>query len=175
MGDLLYELAQRLRETWLLDLAMWITETDINQLMVTNFWAIPIVQVFHILAIAVAFGSILMVNARMFGIAGSSRTIAETSRRYIPWMWWALAALLATGLLMLIAEPERNLINPVFWIKMAILAGTILLGIWFHKGVLHRIAEDRDITGAAKAGAAFLVVLWCVMMLCGRWIAYTPL
>lgn len=175
MGDWLYELAQRLRETWLLDFSMWITETDINQLMVTNFWAIPIVQVFHILAIAAAFGSILMIDARIFGLGGGSRTIAETTHRYMPWMWWALVALLTTGLLMLIAEPERNLINPVFWIKMAVLAGTILVSIWFHKGVLGGIAEDRDIGAAARVGAALLVVLWCVMMLCGRWIAYTPL
>lgn len=175
MGDLLYELAQQLRETWLLDLAMWITETDINRLMVTNFWAIPSVQMLHILAIGAAFGSILMMNARVFGIGGNSRTIAETSHRYVPWMWWAIVALVATGLLMLIAEPERNLINPVFWIKMVVLAGAVLLGIWFQKGVLHRIADDEDITAAARAGAALLVILWCVMMLCGRWIAYTPL
>ena len=69
----------------------------------THFWAIPIIQVIHILAISASFASILMINARMFGIAGSS-TMAETASRYIRVLWWALVVLVLSG----IADDHRR-------------------------------------------------------------------
>jgi hypothetical protein len=174
MGDLLFELTNWLRTTFLLDFALWTADTPLSQLMVTHFWAIPIVQVFHILALSAAFGSILMINARLLGIAGHARTVAETSARYIPWMWWSLVVLIISGFLMIAGEPVREMINPIFWIKMFLVIFAIVISIWFHKGVLHQIAADQEIGATAKATAVFLVLLWCVIMFCGRWIAYAP-
>ena len=173
MGDLLYSFTEWLRSTQLTELALWISDTQLTLWIVTHFWALPIIQVFHILAISASFASILMINARMFGIAGSS-SMAETSNRYIRVLWWALLVLLITGLLMIIAEPIRELINPIFWIKMGLLVLGILVAIWFHKGVLKHVAAGRDIVATDKATAVFLVILWCAIMFAGRWIAYAP-
>jgi len=173
MGDFLYNFTEWLRTTQLVELALWISDTGLSMWIVTHFWAIPIIQVFHILAISASFASVLMINARMFGIAGSS-SMAETSRRYTRALWWALVVLVVTGFLMIMGEPVRELINPIFWIKMGLVVFGILITIWFHKGVIKHVAAGRDIVGTDKATALFLVVLWCVIMLCGRWIAYAP-
>ena len=82
MGDLLYNFTEWLRSTQLTELALWISDTRLCLWIVTHFWALPVIQVTHILAIAGSFASILMINARMFGIAGSS-SMEETARRYI--------------------------------------------------------------------------------------------
>jgi hypothetical protein len=134
---------------------------------------LPIIQVFHILAISGSFASILMINARMFGIAGSS-SMEETSRRYIKVLWWSLVVLVITGVLMIITEPIRELINPIFWIKMPLVVFGVLVVIWFQKGVLRRVTSGGEIGATQKATGLFLVVLWCLIMLCGRWIAYAP-
>ena len=173
MGDLLYSFTEWLRSTQLTELALWISDSSLTLWIVTHFWALPIIQVFHILAISASFASILMINARMFGIAGSS-SMAETANRYIRVLWWSLVVLLITGLLMIITEPIRELINPIFWIKMVLVVFGVLITIWFHKGVLKHVAAGRDIVATDKATGAFLVVLWMVIMLCGRWIAYAP-
>lgn len=173
MGDLLFSFTTWLRDTPLTELALWISDSRLTLWIATHFWVLPIIQVVHILAIAASFASILMINARMFGIAGSS-SMAETSRRYIRVLWWSLLVLLITGLLMIITEPIRELINPIFWIKMVLVVAGVLITIWFHKGVLKHVAAGRDIVATDKATAVFLVLLWCVIMLCGRWIAYAP-
>ena len=173
MGDLLFEFTEWIRSTQLTELALWISDSSLTQWIVERFWVLPIIQVVHILAIAASFASILMINARMFGIAGSS-SMADTANRYIRVLWWALVVLLITGLLMIITEPIRELINPIFWIKMVLVVFGVLITIWFHKGVLKHVAAGRDIVATDKATAAFLVVLWMVIMLCGRWIAYAP-
>lgn len=173
MGDLLYSFTEWLRSTQLTEMALWISDSRATLWIVTNFWALPIIQVIHILAISASFASVLMINARLFGIAGSS-SMAETANRYVRVLWWALLVLVLSGLAMIIAEPIRELINPIFWIKMGLVVFGVLVAIWFHKGVLKHVAAGRDIVAADKATGAFLVVLWMVIMLCGRWIAYAP-
>jgi hypothetical protein len=173
MGDLLYSFTEWLRTTQLVELALWISDTSASMWIVTHFWAIPIIQVIHILAIAASFASILMINARMFNIAGSS-TMADTANRYIRVLWWSLVVLVLTGIGMIIGEPVRELINPFFWIKMGLVVFGILIAIWFHKGVVKHVSAGRDIVATDKATAVFLVILWMMIMYCGRFIAYAP-
>ena len=173
MGELLYNFTEWLRSTQLTELALWISDSSLTLWIVTHFWVLPIIQVVHILAIAGSFASVLMINARMFGIAGSS-SMADTANRYIRVLWWSFLILVISGLGMIIAEPIRELINPIFWIKMGLVVVGVLVAIWFHKGVLKHVAGGRDIVASDKATGAFLVLLWCVIMLCGRWIAYAP-
>ena len=173
MDDLLFEFTEWIRSTRMTELALWIDETAAREWIVTHFWAIPIIQCIHILAIAASFASILMINARMFGIAGSS-TVEETLRRYTKVLWWALVVLVITGVLMIITEPIRELINPIFWIKMPLVLFGTLVAIWFQKSVLRHVAAGRGVLAADKVTGVFLVILWCLIMLCGRWIAYAP-
>ena len=58
MGDMLYNFTEWLRSTQLTELSLWIADTGLSNLIVTNFWAIPIIQVFHILSLAAAFGAV---------------------------------------------------------------------------------------------------------------------
>ena len=173
MGDLLYSFTEWLRTTQLVELALWISETPASVWIVERFWAIPIIQCIHILAIAASFASILMINARMFSIAGSS-SMADTANRYIRVLWWALVVLILSGIGMIVGEPVRELINPFFWIKMGLVVFGILITIWFHKGVLKHVAAGRDIVASDKATAVFLIILWMMIMYCGRFIAYAP-
>ena len=174
MGDLLFSFTEWLRSTPLTELALWIGETSLSLWLVERFWSIPIVQVIHILAIAASFGAVLMINLRIFGLAGTERTMAETERRYTRWIWWSLVVLALSGLVLIIAEPIRELINPIFWIKMGLVIVAVATSIWFHGKVMRRLAGGGAVTGGIKAGAIFIIVLWCVIILCGRWIAYAP-
>ena len=131
MGELLYNFTEWLRSTQLTELALWISDSSLTLWIVTHFWVLPIIQVVHILAIAGSFASVLMINARMFGIAGSS-SMADTANRYIRVLWWSFLILVISGLGMIIAEPIRELINPIFWIKMGLVLLGVLVAAWFH-------------------------------------------
>lgn len=170
MGDLLFNFAEWLRTTPLQGLSDSIDGTVINQAIVSNFWVIPLLQTVHILALAAAFGALLMTMLRIQGWAGAGMTMAETSRRYLPWLRWGMVALLASGLCLILGEPARELLNPIFWIKMALVVALVAIAVVFRK----RVLQANTIDGAAKAGSLLLIVLWCVIVLCGRWIAYAP-
>lgn len=174
MGDLLYAFTEWLRTTWVTDASLAISDWKASMWLDTHFWAIPIMQVIHILSISTAFGSILMINLRIFRLAGTDRTFAETERRYVRWIWWSLVMLLLSGIGMTIAEPVRELVNPVFWIKMPLVVVAVLVSLWFHHRSMRRLAAGGAPGPVMKTGALFIIVLWCVIMLCGRWIAYAP-
>jgi len=174
MGDLLYSFTEWLRTTPLVDLSLWISDTSWSMWLDSHFWAIPIMQNFHILAISAAFGSILMVNLRIYRLAGTDRTMAETERRYVRWIWWSLLVLLISGTGLIIAEPVRELVNPVFWIKMPLVVVAVLVSLWFHRRVMRRLAAGGTAGPVIKTAALLIIVLWLVIMLSGRWIAYAP-
>ena len=174
MGDLLYAFTEWLRTTWVTEASLAISDWKASVWLDTHFWAIPIMQVLHILSISAAFGSILMINLRIFRLAGTERTFGETERRYVRWIWWALVMLVITGIGMTIAEPVRELVNPVFWIKMPLVVVAILVSLWFHHLSMRRLVAGGAPGPVMKTGALLIIILWMVIMLCGRWIAYAP-
>lgn len=174
MGDLLFELTEWLRTTQLLEMSLAISETSVNQMMVTNFWAIPIAQFFHILGLGGSFGALLMITMRVFKTSGASMSMADTAARYVPWVWYSLLLLFVSGLFMTIGEPVREFINPIFWIKMCVLVPTLLISLWFLNGVIKKAAVTGVVPGSARGGAVLMIILWCFLMMCGRWIAYAP-
>lgn len=173
MNDMLFELTEWLRSTPLTELALWISDTRASYWVVTHFWAIPIFQVIHIIAIAASFAAVLMLNLRIFGMAGHA-TLAETAHRYTRVLWWALGLLILSGFLMIIGEPVRELVNPYFWIKMCLIVLGIVVAVLFAKSLSRQAAAGDSVGGGVKTVAIFLVILWCMIMWCGRWIAYAP-
>ena len=177
MGDLLYSFTEWLRSTQLTELALWISETKLTGWVgMTHVGDVPVIamlQTVHILAIAASFASVLMINARVFGIAGHA-TLAETSRRYTKVLWWALVVLVLSGLGLVIGEPIRELINPYFWIKMILVVVGVVVAVMFAKALGRQAAIADIVGGGTKINALLLVILWCMIMWCGRWIAYAP-
>ena len=177
MGDFLYGLTEWLRSTALVDFALNVSEWPFSQWVVSQFWAIPILQMVHIFAIAGSFAAVLMLNLRVFHLAGHA-TLAETARRYTRVLWWSLGFVIPSGVLMLFGDTVRNLINSVFWIKMVMVVIAIVLAIVFanNLGRQYRTTtgDTEVVGGGVKATAILLVILWCAIMFAGRWIAYAP-
>src|SRR6266545_8202644 len=98
------------------EFAEWLSQTSLSILIQThNAWVIPTIQSIHIVAIGVVLTSVLMIDLRILGWAGHDQTLRETTNRFGPWLSWALLVLLATGVLMVVGEPKRELLSFSFW------------------------------------------------------------
>jgi hypothetical protein len=177
MTELLFEFTEWIRTTFLVDFSLWIGDTWLSLWIVERFWAIPIIQTIHILTLAVTFGAVLLMNLRVLGLVGTDRTIARTGQRYLPMVWYGFVILIITGLGMITAEPVRELINPIFWIKMGLFLVAVVAAAWFQKSITRQSAgwaASETASAGLKLGALGIIALWLVIMLCGRWIAYAP-
>lgn len=159
-------------------LAQWLSETRASLFIHDFDWLVPLLQTVHILAIAMVLSSVLMIDLRLLGIA-KSQSLQSTARRFVPWIWSGLAILVASGITLIIAEPQRALPNPAFQIKMALLAVAIAITVLFQVslggGRLSRFSSDqnRSVSNAAVAIlAALTFILWCAIAFAGRLIAY---
>ncbi len=110
---------------------------------------------------------------RLYPLAGFP--IATMTANSAPWIWGALCVLLATGVLVTVTEPSRELLNWAFRAKMVLvllLAGVLLalersLGrnpLYSEQGPGRRLAERGVGIAALLIGASIVTA--------GRWIAY---
>lgn len=177
MGDFFFEATEWLRTTFLLDAAFWMEETSINRVLVENFWGVPLAQVMHIIAIGCGFGATLMLTLRVNNMAAHGLSIPVVEARFVPWIWWSLVGIVISGLLMLMAEPVRNMINGVYWAKMIALVVLLAVSLMFQRGVKAQAIAAGDSWQAGmgtRATSWIILILWCLVMAGGRWIAYAP-
>lgn len=153
----------------------WLAGTELSLLFSTVSWIVPLVQTIHILAIAIVIASMAMLNLRVVGIAGRSHGVGQMAERFLPWMWRALPVLVATGAMLIVAEPPRSLLNPLFQAKMGLLLAVVLLTVGFQamlKAQGARWDTDDGVTAGARLVAVLSLILWIAIIFAGRWIAY---
>jgi hypothetical protein len=158
------------------DFALWLSTTPPSVYIQTHeAWMIPIIQSLHIIGIGIAVGSALMMALRVLEWAGMDQTLLATQRRFGPWLTGAFCLLLASGGLLVIAEPVRELVTFSFWLKMACVAVLTALAIAFQISVRRQEQRWEQTLGRRTAvrlvTVLAFIVLGCIILL-GRLIAY---
>ena len=132
-------------------------------------------QTVHIVAIAVVLFSVYTISFRFIGVTRAARALTAMPGGSIQWTWAGLAILLATGVLLTITEPARELLNNVFRMKMvlvAVLAAVLLL-------IQARLLDNPEYwtrspqrRRGARALGIFSLLIGASIVAAGRWIAY---
>ncbi len=155
------------------DLQTWLGHTAVAPFMRDSVWAKPILESTHILADAMVLFSAGLISMRLLI---RPLDAAETVRRFAPWLWSGLAIAAATGVMMLTAAGRRGLDNPIFAIKLAVLAGAVLLTA----GIQRSLVRDTTFWTAAptRRWAASVLgplcfILWLAAVFAGRLLAYS--
>ena len=158
------------------DFAVWLATTLPSVFIQTHeAWMIPVIQSMHIIGIGIAVGSTLMMTLRVLGWLGMDQTLLAIQDRFGPWLTGALCLLLASGGLLVVAEPVRELVTFSFWLKMACVATLTVLAVAFQVSV--RQQEQRweqtlvRRTTVRLAAVGVFLILGCIIIL-GRLIAY---
>jgi hypothetical protein len=158
------------------NLADRLAETALSQHLASTAWAVPVIQTIHILGIAALFTMVAMLSVRLIKPADGELGPGQLSRDFNPFIWSAFIVLLLTGGLMIVIEPARELLNPVFWIKMGLVTGLVAVTAAVQR-MFHRACTDSILAreGPRLRAAAFgvLGLMLCVAAIAaGRLIAY---
>jgi hypothetical protein len=132
---------------------------------------VPAVQTVHILAIGFVFSSSLILSLRAMSVSGIEWSPARWGKRLNRWVGWSLLVLLISGFILIVGEPARSLLNPIFQIKMVLVVTTGLLS-WFLAHRLQQFDQPDHATGPERFLALLIVFGWVAVISCGRWIAY---
>jgi hypothetical protein len=138
----------------------------------TSGTAYPLLEVVHILGIALLLGSVLVVDFKLLSAArGAVKTAgvsaAELSRATLWWTVLGFALVATSGSLMLFARLGDLIGNPALLWKF----GLITCG-FINAVVLHN--RNGLVRGdvVSKLQAALSLLIWIGAVTAGRWIAY---
>lgn len=129
-------------------------------------WAYPMLEVVHILGLSLLVGNLVLLELRVLGVARTLdlMNLARLSLALAA-AGFSLAAL--SGLLMFATQPLELLANRVFTAKMLLLMLAGCNAAWFHG---RRSLQRLD--GWAKAQVMISMLIWLLVLACGRWIGY---
>jgi len=161
---------------WLAQFSTWLQSTPLSLLLQNVEWIVPLVQTVHILAIGAVIASVFIVNLRLLGLIGNDESPSRVGARFLPVIWYTLPVLIATGVILIIAEPARSLGSIAFQLKMLLFACAVIITLYHHRSVLQAAsrADQAGGHGAAKFVAILSLLLWSAIIFAGRWIAYAP-
>jgi putative copper export protein len=133
--------------------------------MSASVWAFAVVEMFHLLALAMLGGTVLILNLRLLGLRLQRRPVQEVARELSPYALASLAVLIFSGALLLIDGPLRYYGNAAFRIKMLLLALAVIFSLTLHRRV---IRSERN----ARIAAVISLTLWLSVGLAGRAIGF---
>ncbi len=153
----------------------WLAATALSQLFAGLGWFVPTVQTLHILSIAVVVTTLGMLDFRLLRLIRSGPPLATLAGSFIPWTWRALGVLLVSGILLIITEPTRELMNDAFRLKMVMVAVLVVLTVVFQRATTREpgywtASGGRRLLGGVLGVASLFL---CVSIVAaGRLIAY---
>jgi hypothetical protein len=86
--------------------------------------------------------------------------------RFFPVIWFGFVINLISGVLLLVAYPTKALTNPVFYIKLASIAGGMIVMLLLRTRAIRQGQQPRAL-------AIVSLILWAGAIVAGRLLAYT--
>ena len=133
-----------------------------------NEWAFPLTECFHIAAMALSVGMIVLVDLRLLGVGLRGQTAAQLVAETELWTLAGLAVVIASGLMIFSSDPVAYLHSGPFLFKMAALLVAIVYNYTIHRMVACGNASPL----AGKLVGGFSLALWCSLVFAGIFIAF---
>jgi uncharacterized membrane protein len=155
-------------------LLVWLESTAFAAAMRQWLWLYPIVEIVHIAGIALAVGSIAMLDLRVLGCS-RALPVRALARHLLPWTWAGFALVAASGAMMFSAHATEFWSNPAFAVKLTLIGLAGVNALWFHVGpyrAAYRWDTETPAPTSAKTAAVLSLALWIGVIGCGRLLAY---
>ena len=137
-----------------------------------SLFGFPGIITLHALGMGFLAGGSAAIDLRILGFAPGISL--KAMGRFLPLLWLAFALSAVSGTLLLIAYPTKALTNPLFYVKLCLIA----LGV----GLVYRIGatvlrlpdgEQTSLGKNARTLALASLATWVALILVGRFLAYT--
>jgi hypothetical protein len=150
-------------EAW--SLGIWLRES-------TTIWAFPFVLILHTVGLAFMVGVNVAIDLRALG--GAMGVPLISLRRYYRVMWAGFWINAFSGVLLLIAYPTKALTNPIFYLKLTLIAAGLVLAMKIRVYLTSGSIGAKDVAPRRmRKLAAVSLLIWVASITAGRLLAYT--
>lgn len=146
-------------------LGVWLREEP-------SLFAFPFVLILHTVGLAFLVGANVAIDVRALGFARGVPLLSM--RRYYRAMWAGFWVNAFSGVLLLIAYPTKALTNPVFYLKLLLIAAALWLAAVIRRYMMTgEVAAGVAPPSRLRMLAAASLVCWGTSIAAGRLLAYT--
>ena len=156
----------------LLPFFQWCENSAAGSAIRGSAWLFPVIESFHLLALALIGGAILIVDLRLLGLGLRRQPVAQLARDVQPWLVGGLVVMVTSGILMFTSEAIKCYYNIAFWTKMAFLWPAIVFTFTVRRKVA-AADETRVRPLWSRLTAVASVTMWSVVGAAGRWIGFS--
>ena len=155
----------------------WIEHTDLSMwIRGESMLAFPLILTVHVLGTGFLAGTSSAIALRILGVA--RQVPLGLLEKFYPILWVALTANVVSGTLLLIGYPYKAFTNPLFYVKLSLIALAVYLVVKIRNDVLRHPQGDKrraDISlwKRAKFLAGLSLASWMGTIAAGRFLAYT--
>jgi hypothetical protein len=155
----------------LLEFCHWCNGSFFGHGIRDSVWLFPFVEIFHLLALGLLGGTVLLLNMSLLGVRFRGEPVAVVARDVRPWMVGSIAVMLISGFLLFSTEAVKMYGNRAFQLKMCFLLLALLFTFTVHRSVSS--SDEGRITPFWRAVTAVVsILLWAGVALGGRAIGY---
>jgi hypothetical protein len=154
----------------LLPLFKWFDTSAVGLWVRDSRWIFPAIEAVHIVALALLFGAILLLNLRLLGITLTDKPVAKLAVELNPWILVNLIIILVSGVMLFSSEALKAYASGPFQVKMLFLFAAMV----FHYTIYRAVTKSSDaaIGHWGKLAAIISIVLWLGVGLGGRGIGF---
>ena len=141
-----------------------------------SLYLFPLIESVHVIGLTLVFGTILIIDLRLLGLASTSRPFTAVAADVFRWTWLAFVVAVATGALMFVTNASTYYGNAYFRAKMALLVLSGLNMLAFEWTAMRSVRSwDRHAAApfAGKTVAAISLAIWIGVIFLGRWVGFT--
>jgi hypothetical protein len=150
----------------MMPLFQWLQDTPLAQTIRHSAALIALLEIIHLIGLALLIGTILMVDLSLLGLGIGRQPVSRIARELSSFTVLGLTIMLLSGPLILTSEAVRCYKTPAFWVKMALLAIAIAFHFTIHRRVT--LAEPHP---KGRLVASLSLALWFGVALAGKAIA----
>lgn len=151
----------------LLALFRWVEHTRLSIAMRASTWGFAVIEMVHLLALALLGGAILALGLRAIGLTLKRQPLARVARGLAPVLLGGLLTMICSGALLVADGPLRYYANTAFRAKMLLLAIAVASGIPLYQAARHASGSGRPPLWLRWA-AGLSLALWLAVGLAGR-------
>jgi hypothetical protein len=155
---------------FLLPFFKWCDATWIGETVRGSRFYFPIIETFHLLALTLLFGAVLVLNLRLCGFIMKNQPTWQVAKDLAPWAWWSLVVILLSGIMLFLSEAMKCYASVPFQVKMVFLFFAVIYHFTIHRKV-SRSDREPDRAWGALVGTVN-VLLWLGVGLGGRAIGF---
>jgi len=155
---------------FLLPFFRWCDETWLGETIRNSRIIFPIVETFHLLALTVLFGAVIVLNLRLCRLIMKNQPVQMLAKDLSPWAMWSLVVILVSGVMLFVSEAMKCYASVPFQVKMAFLFAALVFHFTVHWKVTRADRDPGLLSGIVVGGINFL--LWFGVGLGGRAIGF---